>query len=364
MLSVVALNPKHNIINNAIDVIYVNFGNVRIPFGLLEFDQPKFDLNDSKNDNYLLLKVNSFSCNYRDKAILVNNFLQLLHLEKPFLPFGSEFSATVASKGKNVNEFSIGDKVISNCTFEGIKNDDIIPGVASNFASLGWLKIRKEKLIKQPEYFSNEEAACFSLGGQTAYSMIRKSGILESQTKNPIVFSSKSATSLFIIQVLKHFGIDPVCCTSDVWSKEEIEKLGVKTIIRVNQIDQYSDSFTHVFDPFFDLNLSKAVRVLSNGGKYIFCGFLNQHPILSKKSDNVLSESEVFDSIKLVIVKNISLIGNCLGRQDDLDRVIELYGDGASPIIDSIYDINQIKEFLMRSFLDKNKFGKSVINYK
>ena len=69
MLSVVALNPKNDIINKAINVVYINFGNVQIPFGLIEFEQPVFDLNDPKNDDYLLIKVNSFSCNYRDKAI-------------------------------------------------------------------------------------------------------------------------------------------------------------------------------------------------------------------------------------------------------------------------------------------------------
>ncbi|WP_330942692.1 alcohol dehydrogenase catalytic domain-containing protein, partial [Streptococcus anginosus] len=91
--------------------------------------QPVFDLNNPKNDDYLLIKVNSFSCNYRDKAILVNNFEQLLRLGKPFLPFGSEFSATIVLKGKNVDEFGIGDKVIPNCTYEGVTNDNVVPGV-------------------------------------------------------------------------------------------------------------------------------------------------------------------------------------------------------------------------------------------
>ena len=363
MLSVVALNPKHDIINKAINVVYINFGNIQIPFGLIEFEQPVFDLNDPKNDDYLLIKVNSFSCNYRDKAILVNNFEQLLRLGKPFLPFGSEFSATIVLKGKNVDEFGIGDKVIPNCTYEGVTNDNVVPGVTTNFASLGWLRIRREKLIKQPHELSDLEAACFSLGAQTAYSMIRKSGILEKQNKKAVVFSSRSVTSLFIIQLLNYFGIDLVCCSSSEWSKEELDSIGIKKVVSVDGIEEYLDSFSHVFDSYFDLNFSRAVSLLGNGGKYVFCGFLNQHPVLSKEDDKTLNTEEIFNSLKLVIVKNISLIGNCLGSQEDLNKVIEIYGSEISPTIDSEYNLGQLEEFLTRSFFDKNKLGKCVIDY-
>ncbi|VEF05465.1 quinone oxidoreductase family protein [Streptococcus equi] len=363
MLSVVALNPKHDIINKAINVVYINFGDVQIPFGLVEFEQPAFDLNDPKNDDYLLIKVNLFSCNYRDKAILVNNFEQLLRLGKPFLPFGSEFSATIVAKGRNVDEFCIGDKVIPNCTYEGVANDNVVPGVTTNFASLGWLRIRREKLIKQPHDLSDSEAACFSLGAQTAYSMIRKSGILEKQNKKAVVFSSRSVTSLFIIQLLNHFGIDLVCCSSSGWSKDELDSIGIKKVVSVDGIEEYFDSFTHVFDPYFDLNFSRAVSFLNNGGKYVFCGFLNQHPVLSKENDKTLNTEEIFNSLKLVIVKNLSLIGNCLGSQEDLNKVIEIYGSKISPTIDSEYNLGQLEEFLTRSFFDKNKLGKCVIDY-
>ena len=37
-------------------------------------------------------------------------------------------------------------------------------------------------------------------------------------------------------------------------------------------------------------------------------------------------------------------------------------GSKISPIIDSIYNLNQIEEFLIRGFLDRNKFGECVID--
>lgn len=76
-----------------------------------------------------------------------------------------------------------------------------------------------------------------------------------------------------------------------------------------------------------------------------------------------MNTEEIFNSLKLVIVKNISLIGNCLGSQEDLNKVIEIYGSEISPTIDSEYNLGQLEEFLTRSFFDKNKLGKCVIDY-
>lgn len=53
-----------------------------------------------------------------------------------------------------------------------------IPGVVTNFASLGWQRIHKRKLIKIPYGLDDTTASYFSLGAQTAAGMIRRSGIL------------------------------------------------------------------------------------------------------------------------------------------------------------------------------------------
>ncbi|MGT2887119.1 hypothetical protein N1495_04105 [Streptococcus didelphis] len=126
-----------------------------------------------------------------------------------------------------------------------------------------------------------------------------------------------------------------------------------------------TDYNTQSFVYFYSIhpNFSRAVSFLDNGGKYVFCGFLNQHPVLSKENDKTLNTEEIFNSLKLVIVKNISLIGNCLGSQEDLNKVIEIYSSNMSPTIDSEYNLGQLEEFLTRSFFDKNKLGKCVIDY-
>ncbi|ULW45170.1 hypothetical protein IF703_14520 (plasmid) [Staphylococcus aureus] len=52
----------------------MNFGTIKIPFGIIEVGKPKFDTSLSENDDYVLLQVKAISCNYRDKAILIENY--------------------------------------------------------------------------------------------------------------------------------------------------------------------------------------------------------------------------------------------------------------------------------------------------
>lgn len=363
MLSVVVINPNHEVMNVAKKIEYIDFCGINIPFGILELQQPKFDILDEKNKDFVLVKINCFSCNYRDKAIILNNFFQLQKLNKPFLPFGSEFSGTVVLKGKNVSELEIGDSVISNCTYEGLDNNEFLPGVATNYASLGWLRIRKEKLIKKPIFLNSVQAASFSLGAQTAFSMIKKSGILEFDNPNPIIFSSRSTTSLFIIQILQSFGINPICCSRKRWNKNELQTVDIGSNISNGELDNFTNSITHVFDPFFDINLTNATNVLSYGGKYVCCGLLNQLPS-STYDKSVTNYMKFADALKLIVVKNLSLIGNCLGKLDDLVDVIKLFNEcNMVPIIDSEYTIEKKGYFIRKSFFDNEKFGKCVMNY-
>ncbi|MED1563607.1 hypothetical protein AJ85_21665 [Alkalihalobacillus alcalophilus ATCC 27647 = CGMCC 1.3604] len=195
MKTVVAINPNVKNPKKCTDLGEVDFGEVKIRFGLVEFEQPNFDINDSNNDEYLLVKIKAFSCNFRDKAILLESYLKMKHSDRLFLPFGSEFSAEVVFTGKKVMNFRVGDKVMPNCSYPYSGKKGILPGVATNFASIGWLRIHKNKVIKIPRSINEIEAACFSLSAQTATGMIRRSGILD-KGGTPLILSARSNTSL------------------------------------------------------------------------------------------------------------------------------------------------------------------------
>jgi NADPH:quinone reductase-like Zn-dependent oxidoreductase len=342
----------------------IKFGSVDIELGMIELEQPYFDVDEAVNKDYVLLKVNAFSCNYRDKSLLLVNYNQAINMERVFVPFGSEFSAEVMVVGANVSEYKVGDRVMADCAYPKNGVDGLLPGVSTNFASLGWLRIHKRKLIRIPDDLNSIQAASFALGAQTASAMIRISGILV-DGGNSLVFSARSTTSQFIIQQLISYGFEPVCVSTTNWSEEELQKIYPARVERIETVlkERNNYNITHVFDPFFDLNVERAVRMLQIGGKYITCGLQSQHPLISESSPTEI-EPITRNALVQSIEKNVSLIGNCLGTTEDLKRACNLQvRTKVGPIIDKEYTIMQGKEFLERSFFDKNRFGKCVLNY-
>ena len=340
----------------------VQFGKVNVLIGAIELEQPDFDVEAPDNRNYVLLRVDAFSCNYRDKSHLLQNYIRAEKYDRLYVPFGSEFCATVVAVGADVSEFEAGDRVMSNSAYPESGEKGVLPGVATNFASLGWLRLHRKKLIKVPETLNDIEAACFSLGAQTASGMIRRSGILV-DGGTPLVFSARSATSLFITQQLAAYGFKPVCLSTSNWNEMEMQKISPKSIIKMNEIQSLNNKVTHVFDPFFDMNIGEAVNCLRTGGKYVTCGLRDQHQLLSDKTPSD-AEAVVRNAIVTSIVKNISIIGNCIGTTEDLEKAIKLQRESEfKPIIDTVYNVMQGADFVRRSFFDFRRFGKCVLIY-
>mgnify|MGYP001222420082 CR=1 FL=1 len=111
----------------------------------------KYELPKSLPDNQVRIKQTSIGLNYIDTYH--RSGLYPLPLEFPFC-IGLEAAGEIIDKGDNVNEFKIGDRV------------------AYSFSPpLGaYCEIRdfdSEKLIKLPDYISNDEAASILLQGMT-----------------------------------------------------------------------------------------------------------------------------------------------------------------------------------------------------
>ena len=361
MESLVAINPLMADTFNYTKLGMVSFNQKKLLFGLINIEEPKFNPDDPKNSEYVLIMVKSFTCNYRDKGLLLYNYQRIQQMNKLFVPFGSEFVGVVAACGKNVKNLHIGDRVMPNCSYSEKSTES---GVATNFASLAWQRIRVEKLIKAPDNLTDLEVACFSLGTQTAVSMIKKSGILKKSGK-PIVFSSRSSTSMFIIQYLMAYGKDPICISSSKWSSKEKETLLINNSKNLHNNIQnlHNADYSCAFDPFFDINILDAIRTINMNGTYVTCGFRDQHPVISEKSP-YSSEALVRNALVESIVKNISIIGNCLGNTKDLVDGIKLTSKyNIKPIIDSVFNPRDGKQYIQRTFFDKKRFGKSILQY-
>lgn len=335
----------------------------KISLGL--FNVLDIEYNNNFGPHSVLARVNAFSCNFRDRALL-HAFSDLC--KKPnkenklvFSPIGSEFSGVVEKVGSEVADFKIGDRVMANNSYP-YKASGKFGGVITNFASQRLQIFNEDELIKVPDNMSDEEAAAFSLSAQTAYSMVRKATIHKGDTV--LVTSLSSNTSLAIIEALKKYDVKIYATSTQEYVYEALkEKMGIKNVFNLHKIHKGSENIPRidvVLDPFIDINLKRISPFLNYGARYVFCGLFmqsNKYDCTSSLSMNILS------LYHLCITKNLSIIGNCIGFPDDLNSAINDYKMGKYHVyVDSVFSGKNVISFFTRTFKEKH-IGKVIYKY-
>jgi len=342
--------------------------------GLIHTEESEFDAYVPKNKFNVLVKKRAFSCNYRDKNLILKTAVHVP--EERFYTVGSDFVGEVVALGTEVTEFQVGDRVIGNNSYPDSGVVGLLPGVPTNNASKEYQSFHQAKLLKIPPEISDECAAAFSIGGQTTYSMIRKLDI-EPGT-NVLVTAAKSNTSLFVINALKQHNVNLYATSTSRHFEQELKKMGVKQLIQVNPDDddwltspdmlhiyQETGGFNYIIDPFFDLHIGKVISLFvpGFGGKYITCGLYEQYSQFTGNEFQYhgLQFSQI---LATMMVNNIYLIGNCLGTTKDLQQAIQDCATGRFPVVvDSVFTGNQIKDFFERTYNAKDRFGKVIYRY-
>ncbi|WP_416468628.1 alcohol dehydrogenase catalytic domain-containing protein [Streptococcus thermophilus] len=338
--------------------------------GVVDVIRPNFDVKNSQNDDFVLIHVDAFSCNYRDKALIVKSAINMKNKgssAKPVSYFGSDFVGTITEVGAGVTDLKIGMRVIPNCYYPYREYEGVATGVVTNEASKGWLKLHKSKVLAIPDDMNDYVAASFSIGAQTSSSMIRRCNIKSSV--KILVTSSRSNTSMFIIKSLLTEGYDVTALTTTDWSMEELDFVSPANVIKIERgLKSWEElnlgKFDVIFDPFYDLNLLNCIPYLNFNGRYITCGFKNQHSSFEEKTDDVRSNK--FNLLMLqAMINNLYIIGNCIGTTEDLRLAISKYNPNNAPIqIDKIMDVYHGAEFLDSTYNMQSRFGKVVMTYK
>lgn len=342
--------------------------------GLIHTKESEFDAKVPKNKFNVLVKKRAFSCNYRDKNLILKTAVHVP--EERFYTVGSDFVGEVVALGTEVTEFQVGDRVIGNNSYPDSGVVGLLPGIPTNNASKEYQSFHQAKLLKIPPEISDECAAAFSIGGQTTYSMIRKLDI--EPGANVLVTAAKSNTSLFVINALKQHNVNLYATSTSRHFEQELKEMGVKQLIQVNPDDddwltspdmlhiyQETGGFNYIIDPFFDLHIGKVISLFvpGFGGKYITCGLYEQYSQLTGNEFQYhgLQFSQI---LATMIVNNIYLIGNCLGTTKDLQQAIQDCATGRFPVVvDSVFTGNQIKDFFERTYNAKERFGKVIYRY-
>ena len=347
-------------------------GGVSVRCGLREVDPPPFDGAAPESARQVLVRVRAFSCNYRDKALILRAATRAP--AGAFYVIGSEFVAEVAGAGAGVTRFRVGDRVIGDNCWPGPPGAERRGGIPTNHASRERLVLCEDKLTGVPPSMPDPVAAAFSVGAQTAYSMIERLGA--GRGTSVLVTAARSNTSLFAIRALGARGAKVYATTTSEWSERERAAFPVEMLFRVDPgVTDFREhgalkavaaelgGFECVFDPFFDLHLRKVLPIMAFGGRYATCGLYDQYLSLTA-SPFPGPRPDYVEALQIALVRNVQLIGNCLGRTGHLERAIADYAAGALPVVvDSVFTGTSAAAFLERTYNARDRFGKVVFAY-
>ena len=333
--------------------------------GLLEVEPLEFHPKDPENVHQVLVQKTGFSCNYRDQGWILHAQEALKNSEglEKGLGLGSDFVGLVIAVGEGVSTLQIGDRVIPNSCYPAeVEGTEF--GIPTNHASARFETLHEYKLMKIPDSMPDEVAAGFTVGAQTAYSIVRRMDIKPSD--KVLVTAATSNTSLFVLHALQQTKAQVFALTTRDAFSDRLVNLGVEDVIikdrqqalleneQLLKVLQKIGGFNVVIDPFWDIYLKEATEVLHFYGRYVSCG--------SAKSNFEISD--LYESMHNVIYKNLRINGNCLGTTEDLQQALEDVQSGKlQVVIDSIFRGSQVVEFLEKSFHSKKRFGKVVYLY-
>lgn len=195
--NLVVCDPEIGIENIEGSIIGID-GNDYI-FSLINIPEAQYDT--KTNDYSVAVKINAFSCNFRDKGFLSHFLRRCQNNNGHFYSFfGSDFVGEVIKVGRYVKSFKIGDRVIPDNSYPR-KTNNKLGGIITNTASKRIHVFNEAELIKIPDAMSDVEAAAFSLSALTANSIIKKANLKKGY--KILVTSLFSNTSLSCLEILK-----------------------------------------------------------------------------------------------------------------------------------------------------------------
>ena len=343
---------------------------VRMAATFLHDSPLRVDLESEDRRRSIVVRVEAFSCNYRDK-------IQPLALGTGhgvgWHYIGSDFVGEVVAVGSDVSELQVGDRVIPNGAYGPDCMDEGRPGLATSQASRTLLVIPAGRVVPIPKEMGDLEAAAFSVGAQTTMAMARRAAARDGE--RALVLSAQSNTSLFAVQVLAARGVEVCGVSGSERGRELLASLGVRhqfvvpwgeSPLQNTDLRAWIEAvggMDVVIDPFADLNGRYAPLLLRNGGRYVTCGVLNQGQPMSasERRPAGVEESNFWRS---VVVGNVSLLGSCLGTREDLVGGLEEWKCGRlRPVLDSHFAGTDASAFLERTFVDRERLGKVVFRY-
>ena len=318
----------------------------------------------SPNPDEVLVEVKAAALNRLDLWVLRG--WPGLKLEMPHVG-GSDIAGVIAEVGKDVKNFSTGERVVVNPGYSTLDDkwtesgeEVLSPGyriigehVRGGFAE--YVCVPQKNIHKIPAEFSFEEAAAPLLVGVTAWRMLKTRGGLQAG-ETVLIIGAGGGLNSFSIQLCKHFGARVIALTSSKEKEKRARALGADEV--VNYVDRpdwhkvvyeltSKSGVELVVDNVGAKTIKQSILATAPGGRIVTVGNTSGHQL---DIDN-----------RYLFAKQISLIGSTMGNRDDFNKVLELiWARKLKPVIDSVLPLGDGKQGYQR-LENSEQFGKVIL---
>ena len=329
---------------------------------LSEIDEP--ECVDSK----VKIKIKACAINHLD--IWVRKGFENLILPLPLI-LGSDASGTIVEKGKDVENYNIGDDVViqpgtfkSSCEIskKGKENYSKTYGVlgeTENGVQAEYVVLDPINIFNKPEHLSYIESSSMQLVFMTAHQMIVDRAELQAE-ETILIYGATSGVGSAAIQIAKDIGAKVVTTVGDKNKVDYAYKMGADYVVlhNENNFDKNikeiskgwaadSNGIDVVFEHIGFKTWNKSLRILNKGGRIVTCG--------------ATTGSEVAIDLTHLFIKQLSILGSTMSNMTTFENVMmKINNKNYKPFVDKVYNFNDIKD-AHRRIENREHIGKVVL---
>jgi NADPH:quinone reductase-like Zn-dependent oxidoreductase len=238
-------------------VVYEKYGSPDV-LQLREIDKP------SVADDEVLVKVHAASIQHTDIRFRTGTPFLARVLGGLFKPknqiLGCDYSGTVEATGKNVDEYSIGDKVYGQLNKR--------TGTHAEYVS-----VSMKEISPKPKNLNFVEAASVGVAGIMALQCLRDHGEIQ-QGQKVLVNGASGGIGTFAVQIAKSYGteVTGVCSTANL---EMVKSIGADHVIDYTKEDftERVDEYDIIFDAVRKNTYANCKNALTQKGIYVTTEF-------------------------------------------------------------------------------------------
>lgn len=283
----------------------------------------------------------------------------------PLIP-GSDGAGTVHAVGPGVTTVQPGDPVVllpgvsCGACESCLRGDDnlcpryLILGESTDGCCAEYVVVPETNVCHKPERLSMAEAATIPLVFQTAWAMLVSRARLAAG-ETVLIHAGGSGVGSAAVQIARFVGARVLTTAGSEEKCRRALALGADHAIPY-QSEDFVDAVRAltgrrgvdvVFEHVGAATFGGSIKVLARGGRLVTCG--------------ATTGGQVPISLHQLFFKNLTLIGNTLGRKGDLLTVLKLVGQGRlQPVLDRVLPMVQVRE-AHRHLERRDLFGKVVL---